>query len=91
MQCFRRWIIEFIKKIFPKETSFDNFTDIQIQKLEDTINNIPRESLKGKTPYNKLKQLYPEIIDNAHNVYLHTLVSSGLLGLIPYLILCLSK
>ncbi len=32
---------------------------------------------------------YSQIIDNAHNVYLNTLVSSGLLGLIPYLILCL--
>ena len=29
------------------------------------------------------------IYDNAHNIYLHTLVSTGLLGLIPYLILCL--
>ena len=32
---------------------------------------------------------YAEIVDNAHNVYLHTLVSTGLLGLIPYLFLCL--
>lgn len=37
----------------------------------------------------KAYKKYPEIIDNAHNVYLHTLVSSGLVGLIPYLILCL--
>ena len=29
------------------------------------------------------------IVDNAHNVYLHTAVSTGLLGLIPYLVLCL--
>lgn len=29
------------------------------------------------------------IVDNAHNVYLHTLVSTGIIGLIPYLILCL--
>ena len=27
------------------------------------------------------------IVDNAHNVYLHTLVSNGILGLIPYLLL----
>ena len=32
---------------------------------------------------------YPEIFDNAHNVYLHTLVSSGILGFIPYILLCL--
>lgn len=29
------------------------------------------------------------IVDNAHNVYLHTAVSTGILGLIPYLLLCL--
>lgn len=32
---------------------------------------------------------YPEIFDNAHNVYLHTLISSGLLGFVPYILLCL--
>ena len=32
---------------------------------------------------------YPEIFDNAHNAYLHTLVSSGLLGFIPYILLFL--
>lgn len=32
---------------------------------------------------------YYYIVDNAHNVYLHTLVSTGILGLIPYLLLCL--
>ena len=37
----------------------------------------------------KSRLKYPEILDNAHNVYLHTLVTSGLMGLIPYLVLCL--
>ena len=32
---------------------------------------------------------YYYIVDNAHNVYLHTAVSTGLLGFIPYLLLCL--
>ena len=32
---------------------------------------------------------YYHIVDNAHNVYLHTLVSTGVIGLIPYLLLCL--
>lgn len=61
---------EFIRKIFPKGTSFDKFTDKQIQKLEDTINNIPRESLKGKTPYEKLKDTHPEIIDRLSCSYI---------------------
>lgn len=54
---------EFIRKIFPKGTSFDNFTDKQIQKLEDTINNIPRDSLNGKTPYELTLKKYPKLID----------------------------
>ena len=37
----------------------------------------------------KAQKKYPEIIDNAHNVYLHTLVTSGIFGLLPYLLLCL--
>ena len=37
----------------------------------------------------KLNYEYYYIIDNAHNVYLHTLVSTGILGLVPYLLLCL--
>lgn len=30
-----------------------------------------------------------DIVDNAHNIYLHNLVTMGILGLIPYLLLCL--
>lgn len=37
----------------------------------------------------KAVKKYSEIVDNAHNTYLHILVSSGLIGLIPYLTLCL--
>ena len=37
----------------------------------------------------KPKINYILIFDNAHNVYLHTLVSTGFLGVIPYLLLCL--
>ena len=61
---------EFIRKIFPKGTSFDNFTNEQIKKLEDTINNIPRESLNGNTPYELLKKSYPNIIDNLNCSYI---------------------
>ena len=32
---------------------------------------------------------YFDIVDNPHNVYLHVLVSTGLLGFIPYMILLL--
>ena len=53
---------EYIRKIFPKGTSFDSFSQEQIQKLEDIINNIPRKSLDNKSPYELTKNKYPEFI-----------------------------
>ena len=37
----------------------------------------------------KAVRRFTSIVDNAHNVYLHTFASSGLIGLLPYLLLCL--
>lgn len=53
---------EFIRKVFPKGTAFDDFDASIIQKLQDNINNIPRDSLKGKTPHNLMKDKNPNII-----------------------------
>ena len=53
---------KYIRDIFPKGTSFDDMTPKQIQRLEDTINNIPRDSLNGKTPYELTLKKYPELI-----------------------------
>ena len=61
---------EFIRKIFPKGTSFDNMTKKQIQKLEDTINNIPRDSLNGKTPFELTLKKYPELIKSLNCSYI---------------------
>lgn len=61
---------EYIRKIFPKGTNFDDFNDKEIQKLEDTINNIPRESLNKETPYNLFKKEYPEIIEKLNCSYI---------------------
>jgi len=63
---------------------FDNF-HLAYYKGEN-LTQVIFMTVDGKQ---KAYKKYPEIIDNAHNVYLHTLVSTGLLGLIPYLILCL--
>lgn len=52
---------EFIRKVLPKGSSFDNLTEEQVKRLEDTINNIPRDSLKGKTPYNLLNKKHPSV------------------------------
>lgn len=54
---------EFIRKVFPKGTNFNNFSNNIIKKLEDTINNIPRQSLNGETPYNLFLKKYPDIIN----------------------------
>lgn len=75
---------EYIRKIFPKGTNFNTFTDEQIQKLENTINNIPRDSLIGNTPYNLFKKKYPDIIDSLNCSYISpddvTLTNESVLG-----------
>ena len=54
---------QFIRKVFPKGTNFDNFNDDIIFKLESNINNIPRKKFKGKSPYQLTKDLFPELIN----------------------------
>lgn len=54
---------EYIRIPFPKGSSFDDLTQEQISNLENQINNIPRDSLKGKTPYYLMKKKYPDFIE----------------------------
>ena len=53
---------EYIRKLFPKGTSFDSFSQEQIHKLENIINNVPRQSLDNKTPFELTKNIYPDLI-----------------------------
>ena len=53
---------EYIRRVFPKGTSFANLTDDIVKKLQDNINAIPRDSLNGETPFNLTKKKYPELI-----------------------------
>lgn len=53
---------EYIRKLFPKGTSFDSFSEEQIHKLENLINNVPRQSLDNKTPFELTKSIYPDLI-----------------------------
>ena len=53
---------EYIRILFPKGTSFDSFSQEQIHKLENLINNIPRQSLNNKTPFELTQELYPDFI-----------------------------
>lgn len=58
----------FIRKFYPKAndyfegSSFDNLTDQDIKDMENHINNIPREGLGNKTPYELTKEKYPDLI-----------------------------
>ncbi len=61
---------EYIRRVLPKGVSFDNLTEEQVQKLETTINNIPREKLKGKTPYEITKEKYPLLIEKLNYQYI---------------------
>ena len=61
---------EYIRRIFPKETSLNNLTQAQVQRLEATINHIPRDVLNGKTPYEMTKQKYPELIKKLNYPYI---------------------
>ena len=54
---------EFIRKVFPKGTNFDNFNNNIIFKLESNINNIPRKKFEGKSPYQLTNELHSELID----------------------------
>lgn len=62
---------EYIRRVFPKGYNLDNVTDEQIQKLEETINNIPRDILKGKTPYEETLIYYPELIKKLNYKYIN--------------------
>ena len=45
---------EYIRRYIPKGFSFNKYTDEQINNMINHINNVPRESLNGNTPYNLL-------------------------------------
>ena len=64
---------------------YDNFFLVYPNSKID--NTIGIGVTTGELEIDKPNTIY--IIDNAHNIYLHTLVTTGILGLIPYLLLCL--
>ena len=83
---FKIWknSLNIVKDNFIIGVGYDNF---QLAYYEGV--NLTEVEFYTQDGLIKSRLKYPEIADNAHNVYLHTLVSSGMLGLIPYLILCL--
>lgn len=61
---------EYIRRILPKGVSLNDLTEAQVQKLETTINNIPRDILKCKTPYELTKEKYPELLKKLNYEYI---------------------
>lgn len=51
---------EYIRKICPKGSSFDQYTQKDITLMMSHINSSPRESLGGMTPYQLAKMMLPE-------------------------------
>ena len=62
---------EYIRRVFPKGTSFNKLNDEIIKRLQDNINAIPRESLKGKTPYELTKEKFPKLINSLNCKYIN--------------------
>lgn len=55
---------EYIRYILPKKTSFDELTQKDCDELMSHINSVPRDSLKGNTPYKEsLNFLNRETLD----------------------------
>ena len=61
---------EYIRRVFPKGVSFNDLTKEQVQRLETTINNIPRDKFDGQTPYELTKKKYPELIKKLNYQYI---------------------
>lgn len=61
---------EYIRRVIPKGISLDTLTIEQVQNLETNINNIPRDILEGKTPFELTKEKYPELLKKLNYPYI---------------------
>ena len=61
---------KYIRYFLPEQSSFENLTYEEVKKIEDNINNIPREILGDKTPYELTNERYPELIKLLNSSYI---------------------
>lgn len=55
---------EYIRRYIPKKTSFNDYTQDEINLMLNHINSVKRDSLQGNNPYTLMKEFLPqEIID----------------------------
>ena len=60
---------EFIRYVLPKETSFEFLNQDKCNILSNNINNLCRDSLNGKSPFEAMKILSVEKLLNSLNLY----------------------
>lgn len=60
---------EFIRYVLPKETSFEFLNQDKCNILSNNINNLCRDSLNGKSPFEAMKFLCDEKLLNSLNLY----------------------
>lgn len=60
---------EYIRKICPKGTSFDSYSQYDINRMMSHINSSPRESLGGMTPYALAKMMLSETLMNTLGIW----------------------
>ncbi len=77
--------LDIIKDNLLVGVGFDNF---YLAYPNQKINSNVKLYLSTSGLNNSSINNYYNIVDNAHNVYIHTCVSTGIFGLIPYLVLC---
>lgn len=58
----------YIRKICPKGTSFDSYTQYDIDRMMSHINSAPRQSLGGMSPYSLARLMLPEALLNTLNI-----------------------
>ena len=53
---------EYIRRVLPKGSDFSKISKEEIERLQNNINAIPRDSLNGETPFDLTNKKYPELI-----------------------------
>ena len=61
---------EYIRRVLPKGSDFSKLSKEDIERLQNNINAIPRDSLNGETPFDLTNKKYPELIKNLKCKYI---------------------
>ena len=58
----------FIREVLPRGNSWADLTQEKVNLMFSHINSVPREKLKGKTPYDVFTFLYGKKVANKLNI-----------------------